>query len=118
MGYFTVRNTTIMALVQVGILVAGVLGAGAVHKVYTSIGLLPPWSTAFLSERGYLALGLPLVWVGLAIVAFRRADDDEFYPLLAVCTGILLLLLFLCGVWYGAARPFLRLFDVCTMDSV
>ena len=115
MGYFTVRNTTIMALVQVGLIVAGVLGAGAAHKRYTMGGVSPPRSMALLSERGYFALILPLIWVGLAIVAFRRSQEDEFYPLLAVCSGILLILLFLIGFWFGAAAPMIRLFSGTTL---
>ena len=119
MGFFTLRNTTIMALVQVGLIVAGVLAAGAAHKCYTSAGLRPPLPTAYLSEYGFLALGLPLAWVLLAVLAFRRGENDgeEIYCWLAVFSGLLFLLLLLVGIWHGAARPLLRLLGGCTLGS-
>ena len=120
MGFFTLRNTTIMALVQVGLIVAGVLAAGAAHKWYASADLPPPSSTALLSEYGFVALGLPLGWVAFAVLAFRRGENEgeEIYRWLAIFSGLLFLLLLLVGIWHGAARPLLRLLGGCTMGSI
>ena len=117
MGFFTLRNTTIMALVQVGLIVVVVLAAGAAHKWYASAELRPPSSTAFLSEYGFLSLILPLVWVAFAVLAFRRGENEgeEIYSWLAIFSGLLFLLLLLVGIWHGAARPLLRLLGCCTL---
>jgi hypothetical protein len=116
--YFTLRNTAIMGLVQVGIVVAGVLGAGAVHKWYTTVGLSPPSPTALLSQYGYLALGLPIAWTALALVALYRCDPAEDNGFLPVTSGVALLVLCLFGTWYGAVSPFLRLLTCsCSLGS-
>src|SRR4051794_35229468 len=75
--FFTLRNTAIMGLVQVGMIVAGVLGAGAVYKWYTSVGLTPPSQTALLSEYGFLALVLPVAWTAWALYALYRWESSE-----------------------------------------
>jgi len=60
--YFTTRNTVILALVQVGVIVLGVLAAGAAHKWYTTFNMRLPSSTILVAEYGFLALVLPLAW--------------------------------------------------------
>jgi hypothetical protein len=109
MNYFTIRNTVILALVQVGVVVAGVLAAGAAYKWYATFNLKPPSLTALLADYGLLALVLPLAWVALALQALRRGEDWDDRKLLAIWSGILLLLLLLLGVGYVAVRPLLRL---------
>ena len=113
MEYFTLRNTAIMGLAQVGVIVAGVLAAGACHKWYATLGLSPPSSTALLAEYGFLALVLPVVWVTLAVQALRRTTDSGAPQWLAVSSGVVLLLLLLLGIGYAAVQPLLRLLGGC-----
>jgi hypothetical protein len=112
MEYFTTRNTVIAALVQVGVIVGGVLAAGACIKWYSTFGLTPFRSTTLLAEYGLLALVLPLVWVTIALRAQQRSHRDEEPSIIAFLLGILLLLLLLGAVWYSAARPLFRLLNL------
>jgi hypothetical protein len=107
--HFTLRNTTIMALAQIAVIVAGVLGAGATHKWYATFGLRPPPFTALFSEYGFLALVLPVAWAALALQALWQGEKVEAFRWLAVSSGALLMLLLLLGSWYAAASPLLRL---------
>jgi hypothetical protein len=109
MEFFTVRNTVLVALAQVGVIVAGVLGAGACHKWFTTFNLRPPPVTTLLADYGYVALLLPLAWVGAALWLPRRSDEPEDARRLALFCGILLLLLLLLAVGYAAVSPFFRL---------
>ncbi len=49
MNFFTSRNLTIWALVQSGIVVVSVMGAGAVYRWYTELpNIIPvPWMCNF-----------------------------------------------------------------------
>ena len=111
MDYFTTRNTVIVALVQVGVVVAGVLTAGACLKWFATFGLTPPPATTLLAEYGFLALALPVVWaaVTLRILRWRdESDEADEVKVYAVLSGFVLLLLLLIGVYYAAAGPLLR----------
>jgi hypothetical protein len=113
--YFTVRNTVILALTQVGVLTAGVLAAGACHKWHTTFNLRPPASTTLLADYGYLALLVPLVWVALALRALRRHADAEVEArrrTWAFLGGVALLLLLLIVVGKAAVLPLFRLMGV------
>lgn len=78
MEYFTLRNAAIAGLVQIGIVVAGVLAAGACLKWSATTGLPPPRRTVLVAEYGFLALALPLAWTSAAAVALRRAEHGDF----------------------------------------
>lgn len=90
--YFTTRNTLIVALVQVGVIVGGVLAAGACQKSYTGSGMTPPAALAALADYGLVALVLPAAWVTIALVA-RRRSEDPFVRMCAFGGGIVLTLL-------------------------
>jgi hypothetical protein len=108
--YFTVRNTVILALTQVGVIVAGVLGAGAVVKWHTTMTVRSPAATTLMVEYGYLALALPLAWTALALYMLRTIEHDESPGWLVFCTGVALLLLLLLAVGCGVVSPFLQMF--------
>jgi hypothetical protein len=117
MGYFTLRNTAIMALAQVVVIVIGVLAAGACHKWYTAFGkpaspnVLPPQVVELASEYGLLALVVPAAWMAFAVCALRRADADESQApiVIAFLLGLLVLLLLLIGIWFTSVQPWFRL---------
>jgi hypothetical protein len=115
--YFTLRNTVILALVQVGTVVAGVLAAGAAHKWYTTAGVRPPRSTTLVAEQGHLALSLPVAWAAVALAVLRREDDYEAPRLVVFSSGVLVLLLLLLGVLHSSAGPLLRLLGGCSLSA-
>ncbi|HWG46515.1 MAG TPA: hypothetical protein VN688_27380 [Gemmataceae bacterium] len=107
--FFTVRNIVILALIQVGVIVAGVLGAGACHKWYTTFNLLPPLETRLVSEYGFVALLLPVVWAAIALRAVRCEDESANLRWYAGLGGVVLLFLLLVGAGYVGLQPLGRL---------
>jgi hypothetical protein len=112
MDYFTTRNTVILALVQVGVIVLGVLGAGAAHKWSTTFNIRLPSSTIFVAEYGFLALVLPVAWVTVALLSMRRDAESENAKPLVFYSGILLLLVLLLTVGCAGVRPLAWLLGV------
>jgi hypothetical protein len=112
--FFTLRNTVILALTQVGVVVAGVLAAGACHKWYTTVGLTPYPRTTLVADYGFVALAVPVAWVALAVYVLRREDESaDEHKAYVVAAGVAVLVLFVVGVGYAAAMPWLRLFGGC-----
>lgn len=115
MDYFTTRNLVILALLQLGILVASVLGAGVAHKWYIELaniwgGIIPvPWPCRLLTEFGWLGLALPPAWLTVTIWLLVRPDTSARVRVGAVTAGAFLTILFLLLGWFGAARPWLEL---------
>ena len=109
MEFYTVRNTAILALTQIGVITIGVLAAGATIKWYDSAMMLRPSSaTTLAAECGHWLLVVPLLWAAVALWRLNRAKADENPELLVLLTGFVLLLVQLAGVWLAAAGPFLR----------
>jgi hypothetical protein len=106
--YFTVRNTVILALTQVGVLVAGVLTAGACQKWKATFHFPAHRGTELLAEYGFLALVLPLAWAAAALYLLRRSEDPGAAGVTAFSSGVLLLVLLL-GVVYAAVAPLCRM---------
>jgi hypothetical protein len=105
MNYFTVRNTVILGLVQIIVIVVGVLGACVAHKWFVPWNVkLPQW-TIFVADYGIFALILPVIWVAWALLVLRR-EDESGYHVLAVVAGILLLVGLLVVTFNAAVVPF------------
>ena len=111
MEYFTLRNAAIAGLVQNGIIVAGVLAAGACLKWSATTGLPPPPRTVLVAEYGFLALAVPLVWASAAAVTLRRADHGDFETtgVVVFFTGGGLILGLLAVAWHAAFGPLFRM---------
>jgi hypothetical protein len=109
--YFTVRNAVIVALTQIGIIVAGVLAAGACHKWHTTMGVKLPPATTVVAEYGFLALGLPVLWVAAALLALRKSElsEESEWAAYAFFSGLLALVLLTVGVGYASFGPLFRI---------
>jgi hypothetical protein len=107
MDYFTVRNTVILALVQVGVITTGVLAAGATRKWYTSFRMSLPQTTIWLAEYGWLAMVLPLLWVTVALVILNDKGSSDERRLGAVFGGVALLIFLLAAVFFYAVLTWL-----------
>jgi hypothetical protein len=107
---YATKNIVMIALMQVGVIVAGVLGAGTSWKWLTSFNPLPaPAGMVLLMNYGASALILPLVWAILVLRLRGRATISEDMKNLACFSGVLLLLALGIGMGYIILSPW---FDV------
>ena len=104
----TVRNIVLVALMQVGVIVGGVLGAGVSHKWWTSFGIALPPSTLLLMNYGVIALVMPLIW-GVCTLRLRQTPEvPEEIKALVFFSGILLLAFLCLIVGYAVLEPWLN----------
>ena len=73
---FTILNAVRLAIMQVGVLTVGVLGAGLCRKMCTMSGTQPPLLTGLVADYGFISLILPLVWITLAVLVHRMEASD------------------------------------------
>ncbi len=117
MEFYTARNTAILGLVQVGVIVLGVLGAGLTVMCFTEWNAqLTPW-TKLVASWGFLALVVPVIWAALALGLLVSAEDHDFARVVTFCWGVIMVALLLAGVVYSSAMPWLRLFSPCGIGS-
>jgi hypothetical protein len=88
----TVRNIVILAIMQVGVIVAGVLASGLCHRVFTTNGWDLPILVAMLYNYGVVALLIPLTWVTGAVALQLRAAVSDRIKILMFWTGLLILI--------------------------
>jgi len=109
MPLFTITNTVLIAIMQVGVIVAGVLAAGASQKWWMTNEAPTPYLTTLLLRHGVLALTIPLAWSVLAVSLRRRPDISDGLKTLTFLAGILILIALAVIIVYAIARPW---FDV------
>ena len=111
MNFFTVRNTVILALVQIGVIALGVLAAGASWKWMDQFNMCGPLrELQFICDFGWIALALPLIWVTLTLWELRKESEDDTRKTILVFAGWLLLAVLIFGSWHYALSPWVRLF--------
>lgn len=110
MHMFTTPNAIKIALMQVGVIVAGILAAGIGYRAASDLERVVPVSTVFLVHFGFLLLALPLVWIGVAMRMQRNATASDrrksltFLAGLALLIGLILLALHAAGTpWMGGS---------------
>jgi hypothetical protein len=75
---FTIYNATLVAVMQVGVIVAGVLASGLWHKFATSSGMAMPTLVGLLYNFGMAGFFIPLAWLAFAMLVRRsRRISDE-----------------------------------------
>jgi len=110
MNFYTARNLVILALVQMGVVTAGVLAAGASVKWMTEFGLQGPLGELeFICDFGWIALLFPIAWATVALWEFRRETDDDSRKVAILIAGLLLLALLLYGSWHWSLFSWLRI---------
>ena len=107
--FYDRRNLVILALIQIGTIVAGVLAAGLSVKWYKLIEFDAPNHGEFISNYGWLALIMPISWITLAMMEFQRETEEEGGRLFVLAVGVLLELFLLYWVWHGGLGPVLRM---------
>ncbi len=90
---FTVRNTIILAVMQVGVIVAGTLGAGICRKMEFLWHVPMPGPTALFYSYGVLGFVIPLTWGTIALVVERNPKFTDDFKNTIFASGILILIL-------------------------
>ena len=103
----SVRNTVLVALMQVGVIVGGVLGAGAFYKAAAVTNLKLPWTILALVTYGGFGLCLPLIWVTAALLIRRRPDVADEVKRLVHWLGLALLIGLGAFMIYADVTPWL-----------
>ena len=104
----TIRNTVVVAIMQVGVIVAGVLAAGICHRMSVSNNTAMPFLALALYSYGVVGLLIPLAWVTGAVVLQLRANFSDSITVLMFWLGILLLIALTVFVFYADVPPLLR----------
>jgi hypothetical protein len=103
---FSIKNVVTVALMQVGVIVAGILGAGASWKWLKSFSVLPiPMPIAMLMNYGVAGLVIPLIWIMLVLQVRNRPDISEDMKSVAFISGIILLIGLVIGIGYTVLSP-------------
>lgn len=112
MEAFTSRNSVIVGLMQVGIVVVGVLSAAIDARILR--GAILPWSTRTAVQAGILFLLIPLVWSVVAAVVRVSRSTSDLAKLVAFQAGVALVVMlsiffawailapWATGAWQGA----------------
>ncbi len=105
------KNIAILGLLQVGVVVAGVLGAGVLHKCSNEFGIQLTQPTRFAgSDYGVVAVVLPIIWIVAAMAVQSRNDTEDSPEALTFVSGVGVLILLLIGAYVVAVSPWVRMF--------
>ena len=108
----TTKNFVLLALMQVGVVVIGILAAATTGKVLSSANAFPSeWTTRFV-DFGILLLVLPPLWIWVVMKIHQSSKCSEKRRRLAFLSGVLLLSMLLYLNWVTSIQPFLQ---VCGM---
>jgi len=106
---FSIRNTVILALMQIGVIVAGVLAAGLCHKLWAGGGGGLPLPTAILYDYGVWWFSIPIAWFIMALVPHGWPEISDDVRNLAFLSGILVLLALIVFILDADIAPWLRM---------
>jgi hypothetical protein len=105
---FTVRNAVVLALMQVGVIVAGVLATATTSKMMSTWNIATPGGTYAFAGYGEFLFLVPLAWITIALRLRRDPNLSDGAKTTAFLLGIGLLLVLLLAIWITAIRPFLK----------
>jgi len=106
---FTVRNATLVAIMQVGVIVAGVLASGLWHKFATESRMEMPFPASLIYYYGAIGFAIPFIWI-ICVLALRSRDTipDEIKSL-SFWLGVLVLIALVILVIYANVSPCFRI---------
>jgi hypothetical protein len=103
---FNIPNTVLLAIAQVGVIVASAAGAMVSRRIAGNDAALP-WLTILFAEGGVAMLLIPLVWTTSVLLVRRCPKVSDDLKTFAFITGIVLCVaLALLGA-IAFVRPFL-----------
>lgn len=107
MSLFSIPNAVLLALVQVGLVIIGTLGAGAGWRYRTDLHLPVPFQTAVLTEWGLWLLLVPLFWLTAVLLIRRSATIGDGAKVLAFWSGVVLIFALVAFAVPAAGKPWL-----------
>ncbi len=106
---FDIRNATLVAIMQVGVIVAGVLASGLWHKFSIDSGMPMPFPAALLFNYGLVGFAIPLTWITLALLLRNSPVVSDDIKELAFWFGVLVLIALAIFVIYADVSPCFRI---------
>lgn len=105
----SIRNIVLLALMQAGVIVMGVLATGLCHHLYAGNDMAMPGPVAMLYNYGVMALLIPLAWVtGTVALHLREAVSDDVKALM-FWVGIFILIALVVFVVNADVSPWFRI---------
>lgn len=104
----SIRNIVVVAIMQVGVIVAGVLAAGICHKVWEIHGMVMPGPVAMVYWHGFMGFLIPAIWGTGTVALYLRANISDEIKALAFWFGVLILIVSAAFIVYADATPWLN----------
>jgi hypothetical protein len=106
---FTVYNATLVAVMQVGVIVAGVLASGLWHKFATDSRMEMPFPASLIYHYGTVGFVIPFIWIICALLLRGREKVSDEIKSLAFWFGVLILIALLMFMIYANVSPLFRI---------
>jgi len=106
---FTIRNAVLVAVMQVGVIVAGVLASGFWFKFSTSSNMQMPFQASLLFNYGIAGFVIPFSWLIFALLLRARPGLSDEIKGLAFGFGVLILIGLAFFVLYADVSPCFRI---------
>jgi hypothetical protein len=106
---FTIYNATLVAVMQVGVIVAGVLASGLWHKFATTSGITMPAPAGLLYSYGMVGFIIPLSWLTVAMLIRRSHAISDDLKSLTFWFGVLVLISLTVFMIYANVSPCFRI---------
>ncbi len=91
MSHPKARPVIIFALIQLGVVFAGILGAGVAERLTRELTGMPPRPlTLFVLNHGIWLGFIPLVWTGVTLTVLHSRRTGAFVESLLVFGGVAL----------------------------
>jgi hypothetical protein len=88
---FTINNAVVVAVLQVGVVVAGCLGAALSFRLTAAQGGLVRLPTLLLLHYWFAFMAMPLLWISTALALRRRGDVSMNAKAMIFWLGVFLL---------------------------
>ncbi|GEM_PF-2461308 len=101
----SVRNSVIIALAQTGLLVFGILGVAASHKLASKLGSPSRGEHRFFINHAWLLMPVPLIWITITswLLAHRRLNGT--WKTAVFMSGLAILVLLITGAAFEVREP-------------
>lgn len=106
---YSFRNTVILAIMQIGIIVAGVLAAGLWHRAWLGTPQEMPLPAAMLYNYGIVGFSIPLVWSISTLALIRRPEVPDETKDGMFWLGVLVLMALIVFIGYADLAPVSRI---------